>query len=309
MQSYKCERALMTRRQWLGASATSVALLLSCRVMAANADTSLRDIAPWTLYAFDNGLNGPDVPTIAAKVSLLKKLGYAGMTDHFNANRLPQVLEELDKQGLEFASLYYTPRVEDDIDSRLRDAIVLLNGRRARIEIGFTSKQFKPSDPAADARASDLLKRATDWCAETGPVISIYPHRGFWTERTEDGVRLARKVGRSTLGVNLNLVHWKWVPQSLTLEALLAEALPHLKLVTINGVDGKNKDAIVSLADGDFDVTGWLRTIQQAGYNGPIGLQCYSLKGSSEAHLSRSMDQWREIRKQLSRPARCRSCR
>lgn len=291
----------MTRRQWLRTTATSAtALLLRRAVISANAITNFREIAPWTLYAFDNGLNGPDVPTLAAKASLLKKLGYAGMTDHFNLNRLPQVLEQVDKQGLEFASLYYTPKVEDDIDSRLRDAIVLLKGRRACIEIGFTSKQFKPSDPAGDARASDSLKRVADWCGDTGPVISIYPHRGFWSERTEDGVRLARRVGLANVGVNLNLVHWKWVPQPLTLEALLAEALPHLQLVTINGLDSQNKDAIVSLADGDFDVAGWLRTIKRAGYNGPIGLQCYSINGPSEIHLARSMEKWRAIRNRLA---------
>ena len=291
----------LNRRQWLGATlATIASATLGDSAQSAADKAKFRDIPPWTLYAFDNGLNGPDVPTIDSKAALLKKLGYTGMTDHFNANRLPQVLEALDQHGLEFASLYYTPKVDEDIDPKLRDAIALLKGRRARIEIGFMSKQFKPSDPAADARAVDSLKRVADWCADTGPVISIYPHRGFWTERTEDGVRLAQKTGLKTIGTNLNLVHWKWVPQTRPFAALVAEALPHLKLVTINGLDTPNKDAIVSLADGDFDVAGWLATIKQAGYSCPIGLQCYSIKGPSEMHLSRSMEKWREIRKQLA---------
>lgn len=288
----------LNRRQWLAAACTSVA---GIALPAAAASSKFRDIAPWTLYAFDNGLNGPDVPTIESKAALLKKLGYAGTTDHFNANRLPQMLEAIDQQGLEFASLYYTPMVEEDIDPRLREDIARLKGRRARIEIGFRSKQFKPSDPAADARAVDTLKRVADWCADTGPLISIYPHRGFWTERTEDGVRLAQKVGLKTVGTNLNLVHWKWVPQPRPLETLVAEALPFLKLVTINGLDTQNKDAIVPLGDGDFDVAGWLATVKKAGYNGPIGLQCYSIKGSSEAHLSRSMEKWQAIKRQLGR--------
>ena len=290
----------MTRREWMAAAATMAgAVALPRSVNAAEGKTPFREIAPWTLYSFDNGLNGPDVPEIAAKAPLLKRLGYAGMTDHYNLHRLPQVLEALDKEGLEFASLYWTPKVEDELDPKLRDAIALLRGRRARIEIGFLSKQFKPSDPAADAKAIETIRRVAEWCGDTGPVISIYPHKGFWTERVEDGVRLARQVGLKTVGTNLNLVHWKWVPELKPLDALLAEAAPHLMLVTINGLDTKNKNAIVSLADGDFDVAGWLAAVKKAGYNGPIGLQCYSIKGSSEDHLKRSMAKWLEIKKQL----------
>ena len=290
----------MTRREWMAAAATMAgAAALPRPVSAAGGKTQFREIAPWTLYSFDNGLNGPDVPEIGAKAALLKKLGYAGMTDHYGLHRLAQVLEALDKEGLEFASLYWTPKVEDELDPQLRDAITLLRGRRARIEIGFLSKQFKPSDPAADAKAVETIRRVAEWCGDTGPVVSIYPHKGFWTERVEDGVRLARQVGLKTVGTNLNLVHWKWVPELKPLDALLAEAAPHLMLVTINGLDTKNKNAIVSLADGDFDVAPWLAAVKKAGYNGPIGLQCYSIKGPSEDHLKRSMAKWQEIKKQL----------
>ena len=296
-------RIAMTRRQWLGAmvSLAGAAAIARCAGAAETAGApatkaGIRDIPPYALYAFDNGLNGPDVPTLDAKAALLKKLGYAGMTDHFGLKRLPQVLEALDKQGLEFASLYYTPLVEAEIDPLLKDYIALLKGRRARIEIGFTSKQFKSSDPAADDRGVETLKRIADWCRDTGPVISIYPHVGFWTHRAEDGVRLAKKVGLKTVGVNLNLYHWQAAKPVRPLEELLPEVLPHCMLVTINGMD---KGKIVSLAEDDFDVAGFMAAVKKAGYAGPVGLQCYSIAGPSEPHLARSMTKWLEIRKQL----------
>lgn len=280
----------MTRRECL-AAAVAAAL-----AMGAGDKPQLREPAPWSLYAFDNGLNGPDVPTVASKVALLRRLGYNGMTDHFNLNRLPQVLDGLDAAGLEFASLYYTPPIEGEIDPKLQDAIKRLQGRRARIEIGFTSRQFKPSDPAADSRAVDALKRIADWCGNTGPVISIYPHKGFWTQRVEDGLRLAKQVGLKTVGTNFNLVHWKWVPQPTPLADLLAEAMPHLMLLTINGLEGEK---IVPLSEGDFDVAGFLAAVKKAGYSGPIGLQCYNIPGPSEDHLSRSMGRWKKIMNDL----------
>lgn len=302
----------LTRRQWMGAALASVAGAAAFGRTGrasekapvdqqergpAAAKPAFRDVPPWTLYVFDNGLNGPDVPTIEAKAALVKKLGFTGMTDHFGLRRPGEVLEQLDKQGLEFASLYVTPRVEDPIDPRLRDDIALLKGRRTRIELAIGSKVYKPSDPAADSKAVDMLKRVADWCADTGPVVSVYPHRGSWTERTEDGVRLARKVGLKTVGTNLNLVHWQWVTPIPPLEPLLADALPHLMLVTVNGLD---KGKIVPLSDGDLDVTAFLAAVKKGGYEGPIGLQCFSIPGPSEAHLKRSMDKWLEIRKQFA---------
>ena len=296
-------RHAMTRRQWMAAMGSLAGAAAMARyggaaeTVAAGGKPAVRDIPPYALYAFDNGLNGPDVPTLEAKAALLKKLGYAGMTDHFNLKRLPQVLESLDKQGLEFASLYYTPPVEAEIDPLLKDYIGLLKGRRARIEIGFTSKQFKPSDPAADEKAAETLKRIADWCGDTGPVISIYPHVGFWTHRAEDGVRLAKKVGAKTVGVNLNLYHWQSAKPVRPLEELLPEVMPHCMLVTINGID---KGKIVPLAEGDFDVTGFVSAVKKAGYTGPVGLQCYSIAGPSEPHLARSMAKWLEIKKSLA---------
>jgi len=291
----------ITRRQCLGAVVGSVAgaaaLSRIAQVAESAAKPAFREIPPYALYAMDNGLNGPDVPTVESKAALLKKLGYAGMTDHFSLKRLPQVLEQLDKQGLEFASLYVTLLVEAETDPLLKDYIALLKGRRARIEIGFTSKQFKPSDPAADAKAVETLRRIADWCADTGPVVTIYPHVNFWTHRTEDGLRLVRQAGRKTVGLNLNLYHWLTAAPARPLGELLAEIMPHLMLVAINGMD---KGKIVSLADGDYDVAGFMAAVKKAGYAGPVGLQCYSIAGPSEPHLTRSMQRWREIAKQLS---------
>ena len=292
-----------TRRQLLRTTAGSLAAAAAYSRFAAAAETAttakpaLREIPPYALYAFDNGLNGPDVPTLESKAALLKKLGYAGMTDHFNLKRLPQVLEQLDKHGLEFASLYVTALVEAETEPLLKDYIAILKGRTARIEIGFTSKQFKPSDPAADAKAVETLKRIADWCADTGPVVSIYPHVNFWTHRAEDGLRLVRQVGLKTVGVNLNLYHWQTAAPVRPLGELLAEILPHLMLVAINGMD---KGKIVSLADGDFDVAGFMAAVKKAGYAGPVGLQCYNIAGPSEPHLTRSMAKWREIARQLA---------
>jgi len=296
----------LTRRQWMktavvtAAGAAGFARLAgaeeSAKPGAAAAPTAAKESPLFPFYAQDTGLRGPDVPTIEAKVELLKKLGYTGV-DFGLGDQLPKQLEQLGQHGLQLWAVYVLPTLEGGLPAGLEESVKLMKGRPTRIELAIGSKQFKPSDPAGDAKAVEMLKRASDMAADTGPVISVYPHRGSWTERVDDGVRLAREVGRKNVGTNFNLVHWKWLPQTKPLEALLTEALPHLMTVTINGMAG---DKIVTLDEGDYDVTEFMATVKKVGYRGPVGFQGYGIKGNSEEILSRTMKKWREILAKIS---------
>ena len=295
-----------TRRDWMktaivtaaGAAglAGTVGAQESAKPGAASAPAGATETPLFPFYAMDTGLHGPDVPTIEAQVALVKKLGYTGIDFGLGA-QLPKQLEQLDKHGLQLWAVYLMPSLEGGLPAGLEESVKLMKGRPTRIELAIGSKQVKCSDPAGDAKAVEMLKRASDMAADTGPVISVYPHRGSWTERVDDGVRLARQVGRKNVGTNFNLVHWKWLPQTKSLEALLAEALPHLMTVTINGMAG---DKIVPLDEGDYDVTEFMATVKKAGYRGPVGFQGYGIKGNSEEILSRTMKKWREILTKVS---------
>ncbi|MCI0682340.1 MAG: sugar phosphate isomerase/epimerase [Gemmataceae bacterium] len=246
----------------------------------------------YALYAMDTGLRGPDVPDLAGKVKLLKKLGYAGIGYTFNAAELPTLLDLLDQHRLELSAIYLAPFIDSPPEAALLDSVARLKGRTTRIELAFRSKTLTPSDPKGDAAALGYLTKLADVVGDSGPVISIYPHRNFWAERVEDGVRLARQLQRKNVGTHFNLVHWKWAPQKEPLETLLRDALPYLRCVTINGLDNKQGDRIVSLDQGDYDIDGFLRTLVKIGYRGPVGLQGYGVAGRSADHLGRSMTRW-----------------
>jgi sugar phosphate isomerase/epimerase len=285
-----------TRRRLLrhtAAAATSAALWAAARRASAKA-ASDKDI--WPFYAFDNGLGS--VPKIEDKVKLLKDLGYVGVEAHLGHAHLPQWLEALDSHGLSLNAVYTVPVLENPPDPKLPESVRRMKGRPVRIEMAIRSKTLKPSDPAGDAKGLDLVKRAADLCADTGPLVSIYPHTGFWTERVEDGVRLAKKSGRENVGTNFNLVHWHWVRQTRPVGEVLKEAAPHLFSVTINNGD-RAKRNITPLDEGNYDLVGFMRAVKAAGYTGPVGLQCWSIKAPAEDHLARSMKRWREIRREV----------
>jgi len=43
-----------------------------------------------------------------------------------------------------------------------------------------------------------------------------------------------------------------------------------------------------------------LRTLQDLGYQGPIGLQCYGLPGDARDHLARSIAAWQKLQQGIA---------
>ena len=252
-------------------------------------------------YAMDTGLRGPDVPTLEDKVRLLHDLGYWGIDYTFNPSELPRLLDLLDRFGVQLACVYLSPLIEEPIDPHLRESIRLMKGRPTRIELAIRSRTLKSSDPAGDEKALAMLRQISDWAADSGPLVSIYPHTGLWTQRVQDGVRLAAASGRRNIGTNFNLVHWAWVKQEQPLEDALRSALPHLFAVSINGLAGRT---IVPLDEGSYDVTAFIKLLTKLDYHGPVGLQGYGIPGKSSDALKKSMEKWREIELSLAIPHR-----
>lgn len=286
-----------SRRSFLHTAAAAGLALTARQALAVPAQSA------WPFYSFNNGLD--TLPTPAEKCRVLKDLGYAGMELRLNVKDLAENLQQLDKYGLKAVSLYAPSWLEEPPAEELVTSIKMLAGRDTRIEIPIRSrKKLKPSDQAGDEQAVAWLKQVSDLCAETGPSVSIYPHTGFWTERTEDGVRLARLVQRKNVGTNFNLVHWQWVKPSPALPGLLAEALPHLFLVTIDGLKGPedSRQQIRPLDDSDYDLQAFIATLAKSGYRGPVGLQCYKVSEPSEVHLKRSMAVWKKLTAGINLP-------
>ena len=58
---------------------------------------------------------------------------------------------------------------------------------------------------------------------------------------------------------------------------------------------------IQPLDRGSFDVAGLIKTLDELGYKGPIGLQCFGIGGDARDHLARSMAAWRKLHRGCER--------
>ena len=175
-----------------------------------------------------------------------------------------------------------------------------MKGTDTIVWLPINSTEFPKSSPDGDEVAVPALQRLADFAASNGVRIAIYPHTGNWAERVQDAVRLAKRVNRPNFGATFNLCHCLMVGDEAKIPELLAEAAPHLFLVTINGADAGAAATswnrlIQPLDAGSYDVGIVLRKLQELHYTGPIGLQGYGVKLPVKENLLRSVNGWRKL--------------
>lgn len=284
-----------------------VAVALAWTAHVVCADEASDPTERWTnpFYPLANGVIDEKHPTPEAQARMVKEVGYDGI-GYSGVEDVPERLAALDRHGLKMCTLYVPVWLDGDqpkYDPRLLDVTKLLKGRETMLWLYVRSKKHKPSSPAGDPRAVEIIRELSDAAKASGVKIALYPHTWFWIERVEDAVRVAKKVDRDNVGVTFNLCHWLKVDKADTLAARLKLARPHLFQVTINGADtdGKDWDRLIQPLDrGSFDVLGLLRILKRMDYTGPIGLQCYGFKGDKRKNLERSMAAWRVLQAKLT---------
>ncbi len=255
---------------------------------------------PPPFFAFDNAATDEKHKTPRQQVAMLKKLGYDGISSR-GGEHLTEMAKELDKNGLRLFTVYLGINIDPDqqpYGEELANAIDVLKGRNAMLWLFFTSKKYKPSDPAGDERALKILRRIAEKAERNKVRIAIYPHHRFWIESTKDALRVVKKLNRKEVGVTFNLCHFLRVNDEKNIDSVIENAMPHLFVVSINGADSGGKDwktLIQTLGRGTFDMRKFLKTLYGAGYNGPIGFQGYGIGGDAYDNLERTMEAWREL--------------
>jgi sugar phosphate isomerase/epimerase len=257
---------------------------------------------PNPFFAMDTATKDAKHNTAAEQVNMLHELDYAGIGPGYaGPGPLAEMLKELDKYNLPLVALYTGINIDaggQAYDPSLPEAMKVLEGRNTILWLFAQSKTLKSSDREGDGRAVEILRTLADTAAQHNVRIALYPHTGFWIETTDDAVRIAEKVNRPNVGVTFNLCHWLKVSQDRDAKTVLEKAMPHLFVVSINGADTDGKDwktLIQTLDHGTFDMKGFLETLRDAGYTGPIGFQGYGIGGDANDNLKRTMAAWEKI--------------
>jgi sugar phosphate isomerase/epimerase len=259
--------------------------------LSAIADEASGPGFPHPFFAFDNG-TGRGVLSPADQAEMLHELGYAGI-GYTGTKGIPEMLAALDKHDLKMFSIYVGAVIGPEgptYDSGIPAAIEQLKGRGTIIWLTVRGRADN-----GEEQAVQVVREIGDLAAKANLRVALYPHVGFYVARVEDAVRIVERVDRPNVGASFNLCHWLQVGDEPNMKQRVEQSLPHLFLVSINGADHEGGwDRLIQTLDrGEFDVYAFVKTLDQLGYKGPIGLQCYSVKGDRRENLRRSVGAWR----------------
>jgi sugar phosphate isomerase/epimerase len=247
-------------------------------------------------FAFDNGINRGKL-TIEQQAQTLKDLGYAGI-GYSGVTDLPKKVKAFKDKGIKVFSTYVwcSPSSKKrTYDPKLIDAMKQLEGTGVVLWMTVNGK-------TDDEKAVALIRELADKAAKHGVRIALYPHLGNYIATTTQAIRLVKKIDRKNVGISINLCHELKAGCGPKLPEIIKAAMPYLFMVSINGADHKGgwDKLIRPLGEGEFDVLGFLKTLCAEGYRGPIGLQCYAVKGDQKENLARSLATWKTYQKKIS---------
>lgn len=282
----------------------SISVSLAC--LSLSACTAPQPALTNPFFAMDTGTDRKNL-SAAEQAQMLKDLGYDGI-GYSGIDGIDEMLAELEKRDLKMFNTYLGVSIDPDsrkYNPRLKETIARLKGKDVLLWLNVNSRQFEKSSEKGDPHAVEVIREIADMAQQSGLKVALYPHTSSWVETVEDAVRVAKKVNRKNVGATFNLCHWLRVEGEQNMKPLMQTAMPHLFVVTVNGADAGDTtqmkwDRLIQPLDaGSFDTYQFVRTLKQLGYNGPIGLQHYGIKGDARENLRRSMNAWREFSKKM----------
>lgn len=277
-------------------------LIATCIATAALTTTAAAD---WSFFPFQNATTDEAHPTPAAQVQLAKTLGFDGVGSVYPAD-VAGFAAACDHAARRLFNAYVVLPIDGapPLPTELAAQLAPLQGRRASLWVGLTSKTRQPGDPDGDADALQVLTSVANLAESLGATVALYPHAGFWVERTEQAVAVAKRLHRPDVGVSFNLCHFLKVDAESRLETVVRDAAPWLRVVSLNGAEsghpgGTWQELIQPLDRGSFDNLRLLRALRGVGYTGPIGFQGYGIGGRAEANLQGTIAAWRTLNQRL----------
>ena len=264
-------------------------------------------------FTLHNIIRGDSVyNTFDKQVELLKKSGFDGVEIN-QAESFDGMKAALDKYDMTGSYFYVKLKLEEPyMDARLKEYIGRLKGSKTIIApyIVSESKRFQSSSHDADTLVVRLVKELAGWADEAGLQVAIYPHYRFYVERTDHALALVKQINRRNTGMTFNLCHWLATAseqERSLLKTHLKELKPYLKMITISGANNvitqqKNAwdDYILPLGTGTFDTYGLLKyVVKDLKFKGPVGVQCYNIKGDKLLLIQNTMTAWKDYKTRL----------
>lgn len=258
------------------------ALLVGSGGLARAEDAKSDSFKP-RFYAFQNGVS---FGSLENEAKTLKQLGYDGISQvKAGGSKLAERIAAYDNAGLKVLSIYLNV---DDVPIAA-EKVEPFKNRGAMIEL--TIRKMTP-------KTVEAVRQTAEMSAKMKIRVALYPHHGNAVATMPQAMDLIARVDHPNLGVMFNLCHFLKGEKAEDLEQVLETAGSRLFAVSTSGANLGGRgwgDLIKPLDQGNFPQERLFRALKKLGFKGPVGLQCYGVRGDKRTNLNSSMVAWRKM--------------
>jgi len=263
------------------------------------------------LYAMDTSFSLTGPYSMQTRCEMLAEAGYSGA--YITSSRSParwKEIEELHKVAMLLglrvdginAAVWMSGDMATESLAEYRRLMELVPPK-SNLELQLVGDpKLTPVDGVSD-QAPDIIRELLAASEKAQHSLALYLHFGSRVETVAQAVALCRHVQHPRLKMVFCGFHW-FVCKEKDLVADLRAALPFLCAVNLCGVSkggNINGYAIQELGQGHMDNFAVLGLLKDAGFQGPVGIQGYSVAGDPFIALKRSHDAFREMEDRLER--------
>ncbi|SPE57284.1 Xylose isomerase domain protein TIM barrel [Verrucomicrobia bacterium] len=287
-------------------AASLASMVLSAQVAPPGAPTSSADLPglfdrlnlrAWCVVPFDAKKRGPE-----QRAEMLQRLGFKNFAYDWRPKDVPTFdaeVEALSQHGINLVAWWFPTEAEDPVARVILEVI-----KRHRIHpqlwvmgSGSPTKTEAEQSQRLDQEA-ERIRKIAELAAPYGCQVELYNHNGWFGQADNEVAVIGRlrQQGVSGVGMVYNFSHGH--EDIRDFPAIWKRIQPYVVGVNVTGMvmDGR----LIPPSQGDHEL-GMLRTIQQSGWHGPIGLIAEQ-GGDAEVTLRNDLHGLEWLRKELAHP-------
>lgn len=219
-----------------------------------------------------------------------------GMSEHLVIDRWQEIAPDVKRLGKEYGLELLA------MEQPSRDPVKMEAAMQAAVEIGIPIINCGPGGKTGDEstfqQTIDELGALSQMAERYGVILCVKAHVGHAVYNTPTTLRVMEAISSPNFGIDMDPSHIYRADEN-PVEAIAA-VISRVKHVHIRDCKGRQqgpgKPEMQANGRGDIDLVGYIRTLHEGGYTGPLNLevigakeysiaQCCTIAAESRGHM------------------------
>jgi len=256
-----------------------------------------QNLTAWCVVPFDAKKRGPE-----QRAEMLQRLGFKRFAYDWRQENVPTFdaeVEALNQHGISLVAWWF-PTEAADPNARIILEVIKRHGIHPQL---WVMGSGAPTKTEAEQRQrveqeAERVRNLVELAAPCGCQVELYNHNG-WFGQTDNELAVIERLkqqGVSNVGMVYNFSHGHG--DVADFPALWKRMRQHVVAVNVTGM--VKDERLIPPSQGDHELE-MLRTIQQSGWRGPLGLIAEQ-GGDAEVTLGRNLRGLDWLKKELALP-------